>query len=358
MIRIRSPWFVQHRQRNIRKFSKGTNQLRQSDKSTSVPLPTGFDINIATWNVEGLREISKYDQILIFLTSGSIHLLAAQETKSESVHTFTKAGWEILHSGSATAKHHGVGFFVSPSLRPHVSNFLAHSPRICEITIHTNPHPITIFSIYVPSTVEDSTEDVARKEFFWSQLDSIITDRKNSSQLLIFGDYNPRLGGFLDPDLDHIGPHAWGKTQSIEDSDRDNALYLFDFMQSHLLLLPQTFTDLPDSCKVTCSADCLDDVDVSDWTTLDYCSVSRPIFPDISFKGSFFQQLVNSRHLPLLFTYRSSFALRLPLKTEPKLDYSHTSQFYEAVETDLLKSTGNSVCSSAITDQVIVLYTD
>ena len=275
------------------------------------------------------------------LTSRSIHLLAAQETKSESVHTFTKAGWEILHSGSATARHHGVGFFVSPSLRPHVSNFLAHSPRVCEITIRTNPHPITIFSIYAPSTVEDSTEDVARKEFLWSQLGSIITDHKNSSHLLIFGDYNSRLGGFLDPDL----------------------LYLLDFLQSHLLLLPQTFTDLPDSGKVsykemTCSTDCLDDVDVSDWTTLDYCSVSHPIFPDISFKGSFFQQLVNSRHLPLLFRYRSSFAPRLPLKTEPKLDYSHTSQFYEAVETDLLKSTGNSVCSSAITDQVIVPYTD
>ena len=64
-----------------KKFSKGPNQLRQSDKSTSVSLPTGFDINIATWNVEGLREISKYDQILSFLSNRNIHLLAAQETK-------------------------------------------------------------------------------------------------------------------------------------------------------------------------------------------------------------------------------------------------------------------------------------
>ena len=165
--------------------------------------------------------------------------------------------------------------------------------------------------------------------------------------------------------MDHIGPQVWGKRQSTDDSDRDrdNALYLLDFTQSHLLLLPQTYTDLPDARKVsykemTSSTDCLDDFDVSDWTTLDYNAVSHPIFPDITFKGSLFQQLINSRHLPLLFTYRSSFAPKLPLRMEPKLDYSRTAQFYDAVEHDLLQSTGNSVCSTATTSQVLVAYTD
>ena len=298
-----------------------------------------------------------------FLSYRNIHLLAAQETKTDSVNTFTKSGWEILHSGASNARHHGVGFFVSPCLRPHVSSFLAHSPRLCELTIQTNPHPITIFSIYAPSTVEDSVEDVARKEHFWSQLDAILIDQKNSSHLLILGDYNSRLDEFIDPDMDHIGPQVWGKRQSIEDTDRDNALYLLEFLRSHLLLLPQTFTDLPDARKVTYKemtspSDGLNDLDVSNWTTLDYGSVTHPIFPDIYFKGSIFQQPINTRHLPLLFTYRSSFAPRLPLKQDPKLDYSQTSKFYEAVETDLLQSTGNSVCSQATTDQVPVAYTD
>ena len=257
-----------------KKFSKGPNQLRQSDKSTSVSQPTGFDINIATWNVEGLREIAKYDQILGFLSNRNIHLLAGQETKSDSVNTFTKSGWEILHSGASNAGHHGVGFFVSPCLRPHVSSFLARTPRICELTIRTNPRPITVFFIYAPSTAEDATEDVARKEHFWSQLDSIILDHKNSSHLLILGNYNSRLDEFLDPDMDHIGPHVWGKRQSIEDPDRYSALYLFDLLQSQLLVLPQTFTDLPDSRKVTykemtSATDGLDDLVVTNWTTLD-----------------------------------------------------------------------------------------
>ena len=55
------------------------------DKNVALPISTGFDLNIATWNVEGLREISKYDQILTFSNSKNIHLLAVQETKSDSV---------------------------------------------------------------------------------------------------------------------------------------------------------------------------------------------------------------------------------------------------------------------------------
>ena len=47
-----------------KKFSKGSNQLRHSEKTATTPLPKGFDINIAAWNVEGLREVAQYDQIL------------------------------------------------------------------------------------------------------------------------------------------------------------------------------------------------------------------------------------------------------------------------------------------------------
>ena len=173
-----------------RRFPQGYNQLRHVEKPAAVPVPTGFPLQLATWNVEGLRETAKYDQILSFLTSKQLHLLAVQETKCESVSTFCKSGWEILHSGASNAKHHAVGFLVSPSLRLHAYHFLAHSPRICEITIRTNSHPVTVFSIYAPSTVEDSTEDQARKEHFWAQLDSIMSEHSNS-HLIILGITTP-----------------------------------------------------------------------------------------------------------------------------------------------------------------------
>ena len=308
-----------------RRFSQGYNQLRFVNKPAAVPVPTGFQLQFATWNVEGLRETAKYDQIITFLNSKQIHLLAVQETKCESVSTFCKSGWEILHSGSCDSRHHGVGLFVSPSLRPHAHKFLAHSPRICELTLQTNPHPVTVFSIYAPSTVDDPSEDQFRKEQFWSQLDSIISGHCNSSHLIILGDYNARLDSSLDHDHDHIGPHVWGKRQSIPDPDRDNAVYLMEFMQSHLLLLPQIFTDLHPSNLVsykemTSTTDFLDDFSVSDWTTLDFASITHPIYCDLQFKGSHFQQLINTRHLPLLFSYSSSFIFKTPTPSIRKLD--------------------------------------
>ena len=57
-------------------FGNRANQLRNSCKDIAAPFPTGFDIHIATWNVEGLREVAKYDQILSFLRHRNIHLLA------------------------------------------------------------------------------------------------------------------------------------------------------------------------------------------------------------------------------------------------------------------------------------------
>ena len=70
-----------------RNFPQGYNQLRQVQKPVAVPVPTGFSLQLATWNVEGLREITKYDQIISLLNSKQIHLLAVQETKYESVNT-------------------------------------------------------------------------------------------------------------------------------------------------------------------------------------------------------------------------------------------------------------------------------
>ena len=176
-----------------------------SSKST-IPLPTHTDLHVLSWNVEGLRETSKYDQILSFCGKRNISLLCAQETKAESSHTFCKSGWEILMSGLPTDKHHGVGFFVSPSHRSHVSDFIPHSPRIAEITINTLPHKITIINVYAPSQVEDPEQDRDRKSDFWTQLDEIMLSHSNLSHLCSVGDLNARLDANLDPTHEHVGP--------------------------------------------------------------------------------------------------------------------------------------------------------
>ena len=159
------------------------NQTRDAGSKISLPLPTGTPLHLMTWNVEGLRETAKYDLILKFCIKHKVSLLCAQETKATSSYSFCKSGWEILLSGHPKEVHHGVGFFVSPTLRSHTRDFKPHSSRICELTLDTLPHPITVFNIYAPSTIEDAEEDRRRKTSFWEDLAELLINHPNSSHI-------------------------------------------------------------------------------------------------------------------------------------------------------------------------------
>ena len=120
----------------------------------------------------------------------------------------------------------------------------------------------------------------------------------------MLGQFDARLDGQLDPEQDFIGPHVWGKRQSIDDPLRGNAVYLLDFLQSRILILPQTFSKLPSDKLVTykektTTTHLLEDFEVTDWTTLDNAVSTHPVYADLTFIGSVFQQIISTRHLPL-----------------------------------------------------------
>ena len=120
------------------------------------------------------------------------------------------------------------------------------------------------------------------------------------------------LDQHLDAEQESVGPNVWGKRQSLDDPRTDNAVNLLDFLQSHILLLPQTYAFLPPSRLVpykemTITTHTLEDFEVTDRTTLDYALSTHPVLADITFKRSIFQQIINTRHFPLLFDYRSAF---------------------------------------------------
>ena len=313
--------------------------------------------------MEGLRESAKYDVILSFCKLKSVSLLCAQETKAESSHFFIKNGWEILMSGLPTDRHHGVGFFVSPQLRLHVTNFIPHSPRIAEITLHTLPRPVTFLNVYAPSMVEDPEKDRDRKAEFWTMLEEIVASHANMDHLSIVGDLNARLDSALDKDKAHIGPTVVGQHISVPDLDRDNAVYLLDFLQANHFTLPQTFIDLPFKKRVTykemqCSDPMITHENVQDWTTLDYVAIPPKINDVLTISGSIFQQLINSRHLPLSMHLRTKFLSISSDKTPPKRDFRSLASFYDQIQSALLSKTDNSLDFSSPSSKTLIAYTD
>ena len=341
------------------------HQSRDASSPLSLPLPTGTHLTLASWNIEGLKEVAKYDAILHFCQSLQISLLCVQETKAESAHSFTKSGWEILHSGTPHDKHHGVGFFVSPKLRAHITGFIPHSARVCELKLNVLPHPLTIINVYAPSMTQDAEEDRTRKAQFWADLESLLLEKPDLSHTFLVGDFNSRLDVHLDPDSNRIGPFVVGQRQSLQEDDRDNALFLFQFLEMFDLYLPQTFSPLPFSRRatykeMTCEDHLLHTEDVKQWTALDFLVLPSALSSSVTFTGSHFQQAVNTRHLPLTFTVRTH-RLPPPVPAEaPKRDFTQLGAFYDAVETQVLSLTGNHMTPPINSDPsfFVVAYTD
>ena len=147
------PTYVERHYKNI-KQARGfslihpINHSRSIQNSLTVPLPTPTHLRIMSWNVERLKETAKSDSIIQFCSQHRISLLRAQETKVESS-LMSYAPPNIMAWASSFLPPFGL---MSPALS-HIP------PRICELTIATLPHPITIINIYAPSTVDTPETD-------------------------------------------------------------------------------------------------------------------------------------------------------------------------------------------------------
>ena len=138
---------------------------------------------------------------------------------------------------------------------------------------------------------------------------------------------------------------------------------MYDFLQSHNFTLPQTFTQLPFRQSVsyketTCSDHLLSGDNPRDWATLDYLMCPPSLHEVLSFRGSVFQQAVNSRHLPLSFSLRTRYLPISKTSLPPKKDYRSMSDFYGAVEHSLLSSTDNSFPIPSLSEHNAIAYTD
>ena len=71
-------------------------------------------IKVATWNIEGLYELTKYELIMEYMIRNHVAIVAMQEAKATQTRSFLKKGFEFFFSGDSGSKHHGVGFVVSP----------------------------------------------------------------------------------------------------------------------------------------------------------------------------------------------------------------------------------------------------
>ena len=78
----------------------------------------------------------------------------------------------------------------------------------------------------------------------------------------------------------------------------------------------------------------------------------------LTISGSIFQQLINSRHLPLSMHLRTKFLPISSDKTPPKRDFRSLSSFYDKIQTALLSKTANALDFSSPPTKTLIAYTD
>jgi exonuclease III len=182
----------------------------------------GKDFNIGTFNVRGLVNGYKQEQLSRDIEKYKIDICCLQETKIRD-NTDTIVNGHRLITIQTNCQYYGNGFLISSKWKNSVHNYWKISDRIAvlqlrtdeateeehiqthyksvmngmrmKITKKTPKKIITIINVYAPTT-ERVKKNMKELDDMYMQLNDLINNFKNDSTsvLLIAGDFNAKIG--------------------------------------------------------------------------------------------------------------------------------------------------------------------
>ncbi|XP_068717545.1 craniofacial development protein 2-like [Montipora capricornis] len=153
-------------------------------------------------------------------------------------------GYTFFWKGKPLAEDriHGVGFAIRITLLKNTPALpVAINERLMKVRIPLSKiRYLTVVSAYAPTlTSPDET-----KEQFYDQFDQVIRSTPPSDKLIIFGDFNARVGKGHNSWEGILGRHGVGKIN-------DNGLLLLSKCAQHSLCITNTFFRMADKYKTT-----------------------------------------------------------------------------------------------------------
>ena len=193
-------------------------------------------LRLATWNIESLIGLGKHQALAEFAIKKGLDILCLQETQSTASNEIFAKGCKYLLSGTPTDPAAGVGFFVPPKTLLLVYDFIPFSTRVAAPLLRTQPLPTIILSIYAPSTLQDATQDLSRKQKFWEELPNFLQQLPRPATIVLAGNFNARI---VKEDLstfsDYIGPAVLPSDSPFDEAT--NYAFLVEFLISEDFLL-------------------------------------------------------------------------------------------------------------------------
>ena len=197
----------------IKEWGKYDNNSGTNKSVDPLKIPHSKQIKVATFNIRGINEITKRQQLDEWMDSGKIDIALLQETKintnsiERGLHTFTYFNTEVdpaardrieqkRQSGHRITKREaedimekrGTAIMVHQRLAPYIKQVTTHGGRTMALHLHGAPG-YTIINTYCPHA--DFTRE--EKEKHYESLTDILTEAQHNSIPIIGGDFNARL---------------------------------------------------------------------------------------------------------------------------------------------------------------------
>lgn len=147
-------------------------------------------MNLATWNIQGLR--TKQREVFTELEKMNIDIGVLTETKKKGAGNERVGKYIHFYSGvnkNERAKR-GVSMVVHQKLQQCIKSWKEINERIISLELKKNGHEIVIVGVYAPT--DDADCDI--KDTFYRKLTEVLNDIPPRKELILMGDLNARVG--------------------------------------------------------------------------------------------------------------------------------------------------------------------
>ena len=159
------------------------------NKSSSY---SGEYIRIGSWNLRSFCSYQQRKDIVDYLKSCPVDIVAVQETRLAGLGSLLLDGY-VLHYYGEVAGHAGVGLLIKDELNHHIKSVTQIDNSNGRIMV-VNLQNMTIIVVYAPTECSYSIEE---KEKFYEILENTVGLCHKKIPIYICGDFNARIGSNL-----------------------------------------------------------------------------------------------------------------------------------------------------------------
>lgn len=150
---------------------------------------TKEEINIATWNLQGIFEEGAVKNLISEAKRYNIDIMMLQETHLKDS-TITEIEGYILFNSGSDIRRYGTGFLVKENLKEAIRKFRPLTDRLCCIQLRAEKKNISLVNIHAPTEEKDDEE----KDEYYEVLEQVYESLPRQDIKIIIGDANAKVG--------------------------------------------------------------------------------------------------------------------------------------------------------------------